>query len=159
MADLPAFDVAHIIGGQAASFFVKDTAGPLHAVHTVNGPLDFFQLDAVAHVLDLEVLPAGKAQLALPVIPAQIAGAVHPLGECLGEGAADKSAFRLGRVVVIAQRQCRACNTDFALFALFGNQPVLIVQQEYLLVGEAAADGQAAGPRLCRAVDIGSPPA
>ena len=73
------FNGAGVEAFQAAALFIKEAAGPLHPGNGVHFPLDFFQLDAVAHVLDLEVFPAGEDQLALFIEPPQVAGAVDAL--------------------------------------------------------------------------------
>src|SRR5262249_61514635 len=53
-------------------------------VKSIDGMLDLFELDAVAHVLDLVVLAANEVERAVHLTN-EIAGTVHPLRKCPGK--------------------------------------------------------------------------
>ena len=136
---------ANVEASEPGFLLVEEAAGPLYALDGVHGPLNFLQLDPVAHVLDLEVLPAAEYQLPQLVVLGQVPCAVDPLRIMGIQRILDEVGGVLLRVSVVAQGQAGAPDADLPLGTGLRHQPVLPVQQEHVLVGEGLADGDAGG--------------
>ena len=96
-------------------------------------------------MLDLKVLAAAIHKFPVLGIPAQVAGAVDPLGGVGGEGVLAKGPGGLFRGVEIAQGQGRAADAELPHLAGDGDLLSLLVEKEDPLVGEGTADGQPLG--------------
>ena len=99
----------------------------------------------MAHILDLEVLPAGEHQLSPVVIFSQVPGAVDALGVIGIQWVLDKMGAVLFRAAIIAQSQGSTTDADLSLGVRGRDQAVFPIQQEHILIGEGNADGNAGG--------------
>ena len=97
----------------------------------------------MAHIFDLEILPAGEDQLSPVVVFPQVAGTVYPLRIVGIQGILDEMGPILLRVAVIPQGQSGAPDTDLALDIRVFHQPVFFIQQEHILIGEGHTNGHA----------------
>ena len=73
------FNGSHIKAVQFLPCFIEDTATTLHTVHPAERVLDFLELDAMAHILDLKVFPPAEVQFPVRSVFPEIAGSVDHL--------------------------------------------------------------------------------
>ena len=119
---------------------VVDAGGIGHVVEGVDGDLDFAQLDAVAVVLDLEVLAGDEFQFAAAVVLDDVARAVDLILVQVVKGILHEGLAGLLLIIIVAECHARASHAQFARLVDV-HESVLVVEDEHLHVLAGASDG------------------
>lgn len=118
-----------------------DAAGALDTLHGAEHRFDFAQLDAVSHVLDLEVLAGDIDHFAVFTQTNQVARAIDRLRPRGIQRVLHKAGGRALRIFEISQGYGGAADAELAGFARSG-LAVILREEQNALIGERNADGQ-----------------
>src|SRR5215510_1707992 len=101
-------------------------------IKTVKRCLDLFELDAIAHVLDLVVLPSLDVELAIGRIQShEIAGAVHDVDELIVPRILHKTLHSSFRIVVVAATDVWTEQTQLSRLAC-GDGPAIVIDDQVI---------------------------
>ncbi len=121
------FCLAFVKSNNFARTFIKDTANAADLFRLFHGLLNFSQFNPVSHMLNLKIFAGGVAQFSLFIVISKIPGPVNCFRILMIQGILYKCFFCLLPVIVIAQGEGRAADTDFPAAPRFLHQPVRFI--------------------------------
>ncbi len=137
--------LVRLAGVEGENLALVRQIGAQRALHAGDGGhlhLDFAQLDAVPHVLDLEILSGDIDHFAALVDPHEVAGAIDRLDIGAVERVLGEAGGGALRVFIVAQRDGGAADAQLADFAGLDGLAAVRREQQDALVFERHADGE-----------------